>query len=121
LKGIEKVHTESFWEYDKIFKDVVGRLIFYIPDQQHREWFITGLFPHIHFPLIQYKFVSQPEALEIAMKLEEYVIEDSGGMALVQTHLSTLTIRLENFTKGKEKQEKVWCVTCRTKGHHKDE
>jgi len=82
LKGIEKVHTESFWEYDQIFKDVVGRLIFYIPDQQHREWFITGLFPHIHFPLIQYKFVSQPEALEIAMKLEEYVIEDSGGMAL---------------------------------------
>jgi hypothetical protein len=42
-------------------------------------------------------------------------------MAQVQKQLSSLTIQLENLTKGKEKWEKVWCTKCRTEGHHKDE
>jgi hypothetical protein len=53
LKEIKQVQNESVWEFDQRFKDVMGRLTFQIPDQQHREWFIAGLLPHIHSPLIQ--------------------------------------------------------------------
>jgi hypothetical protein len=81
----------------------MGRMTFHIPDQQHREWFIVRLLPHIHRPLIQQKVTSQPEALEIAMKLESSLVGDSGGMAQVQTQLVALMIQLEELTKGKEK------------------
>jgi hypothetical protein len=47
--------------------------------------------------------VSQPEALEIAMKLESSPVGDSGGMAQVQMQLDSLMIQLEELTKGKEK------------------
>jgi hypothetical protein len=50
----------------------MGRLTSQIPDQQHQEWFIAGLIPHIHMPLIQQKVGLQPKALEIVMKLEAY-------------------------------------------------
>jgi hypothetical protein len=121
LKEIKQVQTESVWDYDQRFKDVMGRLTFQIPDQQHQEWFIAGLLPHIHRPLIQQKVASQPEALEIAMKLESSPVGDSGGMVQVQMQLVALTIQLEELTKGKEKCEQVWCTKCRTEGHHKDE
>jgi hypothetical protein len=90
LKEIKQVQTESVWDYDQRFKDLMGRLTFQILDQQHREWFIAGLLPHIHFPLIQQKVVSQPEALEIVMKLEASPVGDGGGMAQVQTQVSFL-------------------------------
>jgi hypothetical protein len=35
--------------------------------------------------------------------------------------LSALTIQLVEMTKGKEKQDKVWCTKCRIQGHNKDE
>jgi hypothetical protein len=70
LKEIKHVQIESVWDYDKDFKDVIGRLTFHILDQRHQEWFISGLLPHISRPLIQHKVVSHPEALEITMKLE---------------------------------------------------
>jgi hypothetical protein len=78
LKEIKQVQTLSVWDFDQIFKDVMGRLTFQIPDQQHQEWFIEGLLPHIHRTLIQQKVRSQLEALEIAMKLESYLVGDSG-------------------------------------------
>jgi hypothetical protein len=81
----------------------MGRLTFHIPNQQHQEWFITGLLPHIRKPLIQQKVVSQPKALEIAMKLESSPVGDNGEMAQVQTQLDALTIQLAELTKGKEK------------------
>jgi len=48
----------------------MGRLTFQIPYQQHIEWFIYGLLPHIQSPLIQQKVMLHTEALEITMKLE---------------------------------------------------
>jgi hypothetical protein len=48
LKEIKQVQNESVWDYDQRFKDLMGRLTFQIPDQQHQEWFIAGLLPHIH-------------------------------------------------------------------------
>jgi hypothetical protein len=53
---------------------VMGRLAFKIPNQQHREWFIAVLLPHIRGPLIQQKVMSQPEVMEIAMKLEASLV-----------------------------------------------
>jgi hypothetical protein len=70
LKEIKQVQTESIWNYEQSFKDVMGRLTFHIPYQQLQEWFIAGLLPHIRRPLIQQKVALHPEALEIAMKLE---------------------------------------------------
>jgi hypothetical protein len=63
----------------------MGRLMFQILDQQHQEWFIVRLLPHIQRPLIQQKVTSQPEVLEIAMKLEASLTGDTGGMTQVQT------------------------------------
>jgi hypothetical protein len=62
----------------------MGRLKFQILDQQHQEWFIVGLLPHIHRSLIQHKVASQPDALEIAMKLEASLVGDDGGTMQVQ-------------------------------------
>jgi hypothetical protein len=61
----------------------MGRMTFQIPDQQHQEWFISGPIPHIYMPLIQHKFMLQPEAMEIAMKLESSMVGYSGGMPQV--------------------------------------
>jgi hypothetical protein len=107
LKEIKQVLIESVWDYDQIFKDLMGSLTFQIHDQQHKEWFILGLFPHIHCPLIQHKVVSQPESLEIEMKLEASPVGDGGGMDQVETQLASLTIQLAEMTKGKEKREQV--------------
>jgi hypothetical protein len=56
----------------------MDRLTFQIPDEQHREWFIAGLLPHIRCPLTQQKITSQSEALEITMKLEASPIGENG-------------------------------------------
>jgi hypothetical protein len=75
---------------------------------------LKDYFHTFKFPLIQYKVVSHPEALEIAMKLEAYPIGD-WGMAQVQTWLVALTIQLAELTKWKEKWEQVWCVNVELK------
>jgi len=63
----------------------MGRFTFQIFDQQHREWFIAGLFPHIRNPLIQQKVMLQLEASDIEMKLEASLVGETRGMAQVQT------------------------------------
>jgi hypothetical protein len=79
------------------------------------------LLPHIRCPLTQQKVMSQPEALEIVMKLEASPVGDGTGMAQVQSQLVVLMIQLSELMKGKEKHEQVWCITCKTEGHRKDE
>jgi len=44
LKEIKQVQRELVWDYDQIFKDVMDILIFHIPDQKHKEWFIEGFY-----------------------------------------------------------------------------
>jgi hypothetical protein len=95
LKEIKQVHIELVWDYDKRFKDLMGRLTFQIPDQLHKEWFIARLLPHIQCLLIQYEVASHPESLEIEMKLEESPVGYGGGMTQVQKQLASLTIQLE--------------------------
>jgi hypothetical protein len=54
------------------------------------------------------------------MKLEASPTRDVGGMEQVQTQLVALKIQLDEFAKGREKQEQVWCTKRKTGGHHKD-
>jgi hypothetical protein len=121
MKEIKQVQTELVWDFNQIFKDLMGILNFQIPDQRHQEWFTAGLLPYICRLLIQHKVASQPKALDNTMKLEASPVGDSGGMVQVQTQLVSLMIQLVEITKGKEKREQVWCTKCRNEGHHKDE
>jgi hypothetical protein len=121
MKEIKHAQMKLVWDFDKRFKDLMGRLTFQIPDQEHQEWFIGGLLPHIHRLLIQKMIALQPDALEIAMKLESSLVGDSGGMAQVKMYLDALNIQLEEIKKGNKKCEQVWHTKCRTEGHHKDE
>jgi hypothetical protein len=79
MKEIKQVHIESVWDYDHRFEDVMRRLTFHIPDEQHREWFIACLLPHICCPLTQHKLTLQLKSLEIMMKLESSPIEESSA------------------------------------------
>jgi hypothetical protein len=53
LKKIKQKVAKPVWEFDQRFKILTGRLIFQIPDEQNKEWFITALLPHIRVPLMQ--------------------------------------------------------------------
>ena len=64
----------------------------------------------------------QAEALEIAMKLEESLIAKTNtGMQQIQSQLANLTLQLQDTKKGKEVQEEVWCMKCKTKGHSREQ
>ena len=69
------------------------KLTFQIPAQQHKEWFIVALVPHIWIPLFQQRLASQPEALEATIRMEASPIgESSAGMAQVQSQLVVLNL-----------------------------
>ena len=54
-------------------------------DVQHKEWFIVALVSHIQKMLMQQNIVTQSEALEITMKLEDSPIrENAAGMNQIQ-------------------------------------
>ena len=81
LKEIKQKQIESVWEFDQKFKTLLDQVSFEIAAQQHQEWFIAAMLPHIRLSLVQQKVASQAEALEIAMKLEASPIaETSVGM-----------------------------------------
>jgi len=69
------------WEFDQKFKTLLDQVSFDIDAQQHKEWFIVALLPHIRLSLMQQKVALQAEALEIAMKLAaSSIAETSAGM-----------------------------------------
>ena len=70
LKEIKQKPTELVWEFDQKFKTLLDQVSLEIAPQQHEEWFIAALLPHIRLPLMHQKVALQAEALEIAMKLE---------------------------------------------------
>jgi hypothetical protein len=118
---IKQKPGDSVWEIDQKFKRLKGKLKYPIIDMQHRNLFINSLLAHIKYPLRQYKFQTQYEALQVSLQLEEnqykhtdLVVEE------LRVDLKNMTFQL-NQNKGKEKREVVWCTLCRTKGHHKNE
>ena len=63
IKEIKKLINESVGDFDQIFKTLMAKVSFQMPDVQHKEWFIATLFPHIRTLLKQYKLVSWKKAL----------------------------------------------------------
>lgn len=92
---------------------LMDRLTFYILSQQHKEWFIVALLPHIRLPLVQQKVAIPAEALEESIRMESSLAgESSVWMAQVHSQLLALTLKLHDITKMKEKRESVWCTYC---------
>ena len=121
LKDIKQLPHESVWDFDQIFKTLLGQVNFEFPLQQHQEWFVIALLPHIWLPLMQQKVTSQGEALEIVMRLEASPLcESTMGMDQLQKQLVSITLELQSLKKGKEVREEVWCTRCITEGHSKE-
>jgi hypothetical protein len=55
------------------------------------------------------------------MKLEAYHVGDGACMAHAQSQLVALRIQFSEIMKEKEKHKQVWCITCKTEGHQKEE
>jgi len=122
LKEIKQGSSETVWDFDKRFKSLMEKLKFQIPAQQHKEWFIVALAPHIKIPLCQQKLASQAESLEAYIRLEASPIGESrAGMAQVHLQLAALTLQVQDISKQKEKREDVRCTYCRTEGHYKNQ
>ena len=90
-------------------------------DVQHKEWFITALFPHIREPLMHQNIMTQSKALETAIKLEASSIgETTVEMSQIQAHLANLTLQLQDIKKSKEDCDDLWCTRCYADGHTKN-
>jgi hypothetical protein len=88
---------------------------------QHMHPLINSLLPHLKYPLRQQKFQMQVEALQEALQLEENQYQQTNPtIEEIKEYLNNITFQL-NQNKCKGKQEVVWCTTCRTEGHHKNE
>ena len=110
LKEIQQKRGESVWDFDKRFKVLLDQVSFTIGLEQHKEWFIAALLPHIRTPLMQQKVADQQEAVEIAMKLETAPVGDNSGIAQIQAQLAEMDLELRDMKKGKSIREEVWCT-----------
>ena len=121
LKYIKQLPTELVWDFNQKFKALIDQFIFEFAPEQHKEWFIATLLPHIRHPLMQQRLRTQDEALEMAMKLEESPLaETSIGMTNLQNQLANLTLQMHEIRKGKEVAQDIWCIKCKEQGHTKD-
>jgi hypothetical protein len=107
MKEIKQKVVEPVWEFDLRFKTLTSRLTFHIQDKQNKEWFIVSLLPHIRIPLMQQNITSQTKALEIAMNLELSPMgESSSGMSHILSHLTSLSLQVEDMKKDKGKDKR---------------
>ena len=53
LKEFKHKPIELVWEFDQKFKTLLDQVSFDIDAQQHKEWFIALLLPHIRLSLMQ--------------------------------------------------------------------
>ena len=110
LKGIQQRRGESVQDFDQRFKVLLDQVSFTIGPEQHKEWFIAALLPHIRTPLMQQNVADQQEALEIAMKLETAPVGDNSGIAQIHAQLAEMALELRNMKKQKSIREEVWCT-----------
>ena len=102
------------WDFDQKFKALIDQVSFEFAPEQHKEWFIAALLPHIRLSLMQQKLQMQDDALEMAMKLQASPLaETSTGMTTLQNQLANLTLKLHELKKGKEVAQEIWCVKCK--------
>ena len=78
LKEIKHIHNETIWDFDQRFMSLIHRLTFQILLQQHKEWFIVSLLPHIRLPVVKHRLASQlniwKQQLEWKHPLQEKVV-----------------------------------------------
>ena len=121
LKDIKQLPIESVWDFDQKFKALIDQVSFEFAPEQHKEWLIAALLPHIRLLLMRQKLQMQDDTLDMAMKLEASPLaESSTGMATLQNQLANLTLQLHELKKGKEVVQDIWCVKCKAQGHTKD-
>ena len=101
LKEIQQWRGESMWDFDQRFKVLLNQVSFTIGPENHKEWFIAALLPHIRTPLMQQKVAYQQEALEIAMKLETAPVQDNYGIAQIISTVSRNGFGTSRHEKGK--------------------
>ena len=66
-----------------------------LTDEQHRAWFVASLTPHLRMTLSQQKLSTQAEALEMAMRLHETLIQDPGlGVQQINAQLQNLCLEM---------------------------
>ena len=53
IREIKQLPTESVWDFDQRFKTLMAKVSFQMSNVQHKEWFISALFPHIRTLLMQ--------------------------------------------------------------------
>jgi hypothetical protein len=90
-------------------------------DMQHRHLFVNSLLPHLKYPLQQHKFQMQAASLKETLQLEENQYQQANpAIKELKEDMKNLMFQL-NQNNNKDKREVVWCTTCRTEGHHKNE
>lgn len=68
--------NESSWEFDQRLKFLIRQANMNITDEQHKDWYIASLLPHLRLPLSQQKIETKAEAVEIVMRLEAFPVQD---------------------------------------------
>jgi len=96
-----------------------------IMDDQHRDWYIASLFPHLILSLSQQKISTQAKALDFAMRLATSTIQDIHmGVQQIQSQLASLHMESHSLKRGKEVQTevhtKVLSFKCKGHGHDND-
>jgi hypothetical protein len=57
------------------------------------------------------------------MKLESTPMgESNSGMSHILSHLTSLSLQVEDMKKykGKDKRDEIWCIICKLEGHDKE-
>lgn len=67
---------ETLWELDQRLKCTIHEVNTTLTDGKQCEWFVASLTPHLRNALSQQRLTTQAEALEVAMRLHETLIQD---------------------------------------------
>jgi len=94
FKEITMLLGENPWELDQRLKCTIREANMTLTDGQHHEWFVASLMPHLRNALSQQRLTTQAEALEIAMRLHETLIQDP-NLGVQQIHVQLKNLCLE--------------------------
>ena len=91
FKEITMMPSETPWDLDQRLKRTIHEANTTLIDAQHCFWFITSLTPYLKSALSQQKISTQAEALEVAMRLQETLVQDPGlGVQQIQVQVQNL-------------------------------
>lgn len=125
FKQITTLLGKTPQDLDQRLKSAICEASMMLTDVQHRAWFVASLTPHLRMALSQQKLSSQAEALEIAMRLHETLIQDLGlGVQQIHVQLQKLCLEMKILNHDRapqlEAREEVWCIKCKGQSHDKD-